>query len=258
MEAEQALRAARSRILKRISFLSPVLEVVEWREQDGVEGIGTDGRFLLYGNAYVREIAETGGNGRLEREYLHAVCHIICRHPSQCPGDEAERKLFGICADLKAGELYLRFLECVNGGRKGKDELEMSWDYCNMIRRSRTDGVYVRELYREAEVNEERRLELEGMTEVLMVDDHRFWRRKDEEGQRGGIGAAGSPGATLGAQPADSPGASPFSKKFQTAWRSAPQPPGVGADSTKNRWLTCPNREICTASLKPGIPPMGA
>ena len=43
MEAEQALRAARSRILKRISFLSPVLEVVEWREQDGFEGIGTDG-----------------------------------------------------------------------------------------------------------------------------------------------------------------------------------------------------------------------
>ena len=79
MEAEQALRAARSRILKRISFLSPVLEVVEWREQDGFEGIGTDGRFLLYGNAYVREIAETGGNGRLEREYLHAVCHIICQ-----------------------------------------------------------------------------------------------------------------------------------------------------------------------------------
>ena len=38
MEAEQALRAARSRILKRISFLSPVLEVVEWREQDGFEG----------------------------------------------------------------------------------------------------------------------------------------------------------------------------------------------------------------------------
>lgn len=116
MEAEQALRAARSRILKRISFLSPVLEVVEWREQDGFEGIGTDGRFLLYGKTYVREIAEAGGNGRLEREYLHAVCHIICRHPSQCPGDEAERKLFGICADLKAGELYLRFLECVNGG----------------------------------------------------------------------------------------------------------------------------------------------
>ena len=52
MEAEQALRAARSRILKRISFLSPVLEVVEWREQDGFEGIGTDGRFLLYGKAY--------------------------------------------------------------------------------------------------------------------------------------------------------------------------------------------------------------
>ena len=95
MEAEQALRAARSRILKRISFLSPVLEVVEWREQDGFEGIGTDGRFLLYGKAYVREIAVSGGNGRLEREYLHAVCHIICRHPSQCPGDEAERKLFG-------------------------------------------------------------------------------------------------------------------------------------------------------------------
>ncbi|MCB6344673.1 VWA-like domain-containing protein [Enterocloster lavalensis] len=208
MEAEQALRAARSRILKRISFLSPVLEVVEWREQDGFEGIGTDGRFLLYGKTYVREIAEAGGNGRLEREYLHAVCHIICRHPSQCPGDEAERELFGICADLKAGELYLRFLECVNGGRKRKDELEMPWDYCNMIRRSRTDGVYVRELYREAEEIEERRLELEGMAEVLMVDDHRFWRRKDGEGQSGGIGAAGSPGATLGAQPADSPGAS--------------------------------------------------
>lgn len=66
MEAEQALRAARSRILKRISFLSPVLEVVEWREQDGFEGIGTDGRFLLYGKTYVREIAEAGGNGRLE------------------------------------------------------------------------------------------------------------------------------------------------------------------------------------------------
>ena len=65
MEAEQALRAARSRILKRISFLSPVLEVVEWREQDGVEGIGTDGRFLLYGNAYVREIAETGWSGSI-------------------------------------------------------------------------------------------------------------------------------------------------------------------------------------------------
>lgn len=94
MEAEQALRAARSRILKRISFLSPVLEVVEWREQDGFEGIGTDGRFLLYGKAYVREIAVSGGNGRLEREYLHAVCHIICRHPSQCPGDEAERISF--------------------------------------------------------------------------------------------------------------------------------------------------------------------
>ena len=106
MEAEQALRAARSRILKRISFLSPVLEVVEWREQDGFEGIGTDGRFLLYGKAYVREIAVSGGNGRLEREYLHAVCHIICRHPSQCPGDEAERKLFGVCADLKGGAVF--------------------------------------------------------------------------------------------------------------------------------------------------------
>ena len=56
MEAEQALRAARSRILKRISFLSPVLEVVEWREQDGFEGIGTDGRFLLYGkDVYKRQ-----------------------------------------------------------------------------------------------------------------------------------------------------------------------------------------------------------
>lgn len=209
MEAEQALRAARSRILKRISFLSPVLEVVEWREQDGFEGIGTDGRFLLYGKAYVREIAVSGGNGRLEREYLHAVCHIICRHPSQCPGDEAERKLFGICADLKAGELYLRFLECANGGRKGKNELEMPWGYCNMIGRSRTEGVYVRELYREAEENEERKLALEGMAEVLMVDDHRFWRKKDEEGQRGGVRAAGSPGAFPRIQPVGSPGASP-------------------------------------------------
>ena len=79
MEAEQALRAARSRILKRISFLSPVLEVVEWREQDGFEGIGTDGRFLLYGKAYVREIAVSGGNGRLEREYLHAVIRPSAR-----------------------------------------------------------------------------------------------------------------------------------------------------------------------------------
>ncbi|WP_320938261.1 VWA-like domain-containing protein [Enterocloster lavalensis] len=208
MEAEQALRAARSRILKRISFLSPVLEVVEWREQDGFEGIGTDGRFLLYGKAYVREIAEAGGNGRLEREYLHAVCHIICRHPSQCPGDEAERELFGICADLKAGELYLRFLECVNGSRKRKDELKMPWDYCNMIGRSRTEGAYIRELYREAEENEEKRLELEGMVGVLMVDDHRFWRRKDVEGQRSGIYAAGSPGASPGVRPAGSPGAS--------------------------------------------------
>lgn len=195
--------------MKRISFLSPVLELVEWREQDGFEGIGTDGRFLLYGKAYVREIAVSGGNGRLEREYLHAVCHIICRHPSQCPGDEAERKLFGVCADLKAGELYLRFLECANGGRKGKNELEMPWGYCNMIGRSRTEGVYVRELYREAEDNEERKLELEGMAGVLMVDDHRFWRKKDEEGQRGGVRAAGSPGAYPGIQPAGIPGVPP-------------------------------------------------
>ena len=64
MEAEQALRAARSRILKRISFLSPVLEVVEWREQDGFEGIGTDGRFLLYATRMCgksRRLAGTDG-----------------------------------------------------------------------------------------------------------------------------------------------------------------------------------------------------
>ena len=49
----------------------------------------------------------------------------------------------------------------------------------------------------------------EGMAEVLMVDDHRFWRKKDEEGQRGGVRAAGSPGASPGAQSAGIPGVPP-------------------------------------------------
>lgn len=176
MEAEQVLRAVRSRILKRIPFISPVLDVVEWREQKEIKGMGTDGRSLLYCRAYVCQEAEGGRSGQLEREYLHAVCHIICRHPSQCPLDKVDGRLFGICADLKAWELHARFLESAAGRQQEKAERELQWPYRYWIERAGAEGVWLRKFYLDVRGNEGLRARIEDMEQRVRLDDHSFWR----------------------------------------------------------------------------------
>ncbi len=201
MEAEQVMRAVRRRIMKRIPFLSPVLDAIEWRAWDSVEGLGTDGRTLFYCPKYVREAANDGRYGPLELEYLHAVCHIICGHPSQCPSDERDRLLFGICADLKAGWLHMRLLEHTAGKRRENDAPELSWRYCNVIERAGVEGVFLRELYWKVKGSEGRRTEMENLGQMIRMDDHCLWGRIAAM-PVSGTGAAshsGRPGSGTGA-----------------------------------------------------------
>lgn len=100
--AKEIMEFTRRTLLINMHYFDRAIYALPLRQHDQIMGIGTDGRFLYYGNFYAIQMFRYD-KGRLHRDYLHTLLHCIFRHFDVNPG--INRAVWDMSCDIAVENL---------------------------------------------------------------------------------------------------------------------------------------------------------
>lgn len=92
----------RRTLLINMHYFDRAIYALPLKQHDQIMGVGTDGRFLYYGNYYAIQMFRYD-KGRLHRDYLHTLLHCIFRHFDVNPG--INRAVWDMSCDIAVENL---------------------------------------------------------------------------------------------------------------------------------------------------------